>query len=294
MTGNEALRSATARLAAAGVPDAARDARLLLAHALAIGPERLILQLSEPLSEAAVAAFDAGVAAREARQPLSQITGSRLFWGLSFRVTPDVLDPRPETETLVAAALDGPMSRVLDLGTGSGAILLTLLAEHPSASGLGTDLSQAALDVARENARRLGVAERAEFRISDWLEDVGDSFDLVLSNPPYIAEAEMEALSPEVRDWEPRQALTPGAEGLEAYRAILGRIGRVLRPGGRLLLEIGATQGMAVARLCEAAGLREVRLLPDMDGRDRVVSALAPPAGRGGGNQPQPARKAVS
>jgi release factor glutamine methyltransferase len=186
-----------------------------------------------------------------------------------------VLDPRPETETLIAAALDGAFSRVLDLGTGSGAILITLLAERNEATGTGVDLSRKALSVAAGNAAALSVAGRATFLQSDWLCAVSGRFDLVVANPPYIAEAEMPGLSPEVRLWEPRLALTPGGDGLGAYRSILRDVRSVLVPGGRVLLETGTGQGDAVAALCQSAGLQAVRVLPDMDGRDRVVSAVA-------------------
>lgn len=276
MTGAQALRDALPRLLAAGVEGAARDLRLLLAFAIGIPADRVTLVLQDPLSDPALARFDAAVAARIARQPVSQIVGGRQFWGRWFRVTPDVLDPRPETETLIAAALGGTFSRVLDLGTGSGAILITLLAERPLATGVGVDLSTQALSVAAGNAAALAVAERAVFQHSDWLRDVRGRFDLVVANPPYIAEDEMPGLSPEVRGWEPLMALTPGGDGLDAYRRILRDIGSVLAPSGRLLLETGALQGAAVAGLCRDAGLQAVTILQDMDGRDRVISAAAP------------------
>lgn len=275
MTGAEALRAALPRLQAAGVEGAARDLRLLLAFATGIPPDRLTPVLADPLPGAAAARFEAAVTARVARQPVSQIVGGRLFWGRWFRVTPDVLDPRPETETLIVAALDGEFSRVLDLGTGSGAILITLLAERAGATGTGVDLSPKALSVATANAAALSVAGRATFLQSDWLSAVRGRFDLVVANPPYIAEADMPGLSPEVRLWEPRLALTPGGDGLDACRSILRDVRSVLVPSGRALLEIGASQGDAVAALCQSAGLQAVTVLQDMDGRDRVVSAVA-------------------
>ncbi|MCA3441588.1 MAG: peptide chain release factor N(5)-glutamine methyltransferase [Rhodobacter sp.] len=275
MTGAEALRAALPRLQAAGVEGAARDLRLLLAFATGIPPDRLTPVLADPLPGAAAARFEAAVLARVARQPVSQIVGGRLFWGRWFRVTPDVLDPRPETETLIAAALDGEFSRVLDLGTGSGAILITLLAERAGATGTGVDLSPKALSVAAANAAALSVAGRATFLKSDWLSAVRGRFDLVVANPPYIAQADMPGLSPEVRLWEPRLALTPGGDGLDACRSILRDVRSVLVPSGRVLLEIGASQGDAVAALCQSAGLQAVTVLQDMDGRDRVVSAVA-------------------
>lgn len=275
MTGSEALRAAIARLTAAGIDGAARDARLMLAEALGVAPDRLTLHLHEVLEAGADARFDGFVADRAARRPVAQILGRRLFWGRPFRVTRDTLDPRPETETLVAAALDAPFSRLLDLGTGTGCILLTLLAERPGATGVGSDLSEAALDVARANAEALGLADRTTFRRADWFSGVEGRFDLIVSNPPYIAEAEMAALAPEVRDWEPHAALTPGGDGLDAYRALCSRALAHLDPGGRLLLEIGPAQGAAVAALAAEGRLRDVRVLPDLDGRDRVVAARA-------------------
>ncbi len=275
-TAAAALRSAIPRLQAAGVAEAARDARLLLAAALGLDPARLTLHLDEPLGAAAAARFEAAVDARAARQPVAQILGRRLFWGRSFRVTRDTLDPRPETETLIAAALEAPFARLLDLGTGTGAILLTLLAERPAATGLGTDLSPAALAVARENARALGLGERAAFARADWLIGIDGRFDLIVSNPPYIGEEELAGLAPEVRDWEPLLALSPGPDALAAYRRIADGAAARLGPGGRLIVEIGATQGAAVAELFRAAGLRGVEIRPDLDGRERVVLGQAP------------------
>lgn len=273
MTLAEALRQGAARLLAAGVPGAAGDARVLLAHAAGIEADRLTLHLPDPLSPDAATRFEVALDERAARRPVSQIVGHRLFWGRRFRVASDVLDPRPETESLIAAALGRPFARLLDLGTGSGAILLTLLAERPGAAGLGTDLSAAALAVASGNAARLGLGHRAEFRQADWFSDIDGRFDLIVSNPPYIAEAEMAGLAPELRLWEPRQALTPGGDGLDAYRAIAAGAPAHLVPGGRLMVEIGPTQGAAVAALFTAAGLVAGPVLPDMDGRDRVVVA---------------------
>lgn len=272
VTGAEALRAAIPRLAAAAVPDAPRDARLLLAHAMGIAAERLTLHLADPLPPAAEAAFAAAIARRAAREPVSHIIGTRLFWGHSFRVTADTLDPRPETEILVEAALSEPFLKLLDLGTGTGCILLSCLAGMPMAQGIGTDIHPATLAVAEDNARALGLAGRAGFVISDWFAAIPGRFDLILSNPPYIAEAEMAQLSPEVLH-EPRRALTPGGDGLDAYRAIARGAPARLMPGGRLLVEIGPTQGAAVAALFAAEGLQDLRILPDLDGRDRVVTA---------------------
>lgn len=267
----EALAAGRARLEAAGIAGAARDARWLLAEAMGVDPGRISVMGPDPVGEAA-AAFEAMLARRAAREPVAHILGRRLFWGRTFRVTPEVLDPRPETECVVAAALEGPVARLLDLGTGSGALAVTLLAERPEARGVATDLSAAALDVAAGNATRHGVAERLELRQADWAAGLDGGFDLVVSNPPYLAEAEMAEIAPEVAR-EPRLALTPGGDGLAAYRAIAAAAPGLLAPGGRLVLEIGAGQGAAVSDLLLGAGLDAVAVRPDLDGRDRVVTA---------------------
>ena len=282
MTGTveAALRDAAARLRAAGVADPVRDARLLMADALGAPASGLTAVARDPLAGAAAARFAAHVAARLRRRPVAQILGRREFWGRSFTVTADVLDPRPETETLVALALDGPPpARLLDLGVGSGAILVSLLAEWPAARGLGTDLSDAALAVAAGNAARHGVADRSAFRQADWTDGIDGRFDLVVSNPPYIAGATVAELAPEVRDWEPRVALTAGATGLESYWRIAAGLAGVLAPGGRALFEIGADQGAAVAGLFRDAGFASVSVHPDLDGRDRVVAVASEPHG---------------
>ncbi|MEV8465381.1 peptide chain release factor N(5)-glutamine methyltransferase [Fluviibacterium sp. DFM31] len=272
MTGAQALQAALPRLTAAGIAAPMGDARRLLAHALQVPPGRLTLVLHDPLPEAAQARFEAAIAARATRQPVSQITGTRAFFGRDFHVTPDVLDPRPETEALVLAALDRPAARLLDLGTGSGCILLTLLAEWPEATGLGIDSSAAALAVAGRNARALDVQDRAELRTGDWLTGLAGPFDLIVSNPPYITESDHATLSPEVRDWEPRGALTPGGDGLDAYRRILPGVPALLAEGGRVLLEIGVGQDDDVGRIARAAGFARIACLPDLDGRGRVMA----------------------
>ncbi len=275
-TARDVLVAAVARLRAAGVPDAAGDARRLMAHALDCAPARLMLVLPEPLPGVAAARFEAAIAARAARRPVAQIIGARDFFGRRFRVTPDVLDPRPETETLVRAALEVPFATLIDLGTGSGAILVTLLAERPEGRGIGTDLSAAALGVARENAAALGVQDRARFVCAHWYEGLATRADLIVSNPPYIATAEIAGLDPEPRDHEPRMALTDGGDGLAAYRAIAAGARAHLCAGGRLMVEIGPTQAEAVSALMRGAGLRDIALRRDLDARARVISARAP------------------
>ena len=261
-------------LSEAGIDGGARDARLLMAHALDVDPSRITLVAPDPLADEKATAFETMIARRVARQPVSHILGRRNFYGRDFVVTPDVLDPRPETEILVAEALKRPFSSVLDMGVGSGAILLTLLAEQPLAKGQGSDLSAQALAVARANADHLGVAKRARFVQSDWFEAIEGRFDLIVSNPPYIALNEMPELSPELAH-EPRMALTDEADGLEAYRIITAGAAAKLTPRGRIFLEIGPTQGEAVAGMLLTQGFKAVRVVSDLDGRDRVVCAVA-------------------
>jgi release factor glutamine methyltransferase len=276
MTGTEALAAATRRLAAAGIEGAGRDARRLLAHALNVAPDRVTLVAPEVMTAEAEAAFAAAITARLSRQPVSQITGRRDFFGQSFRVTRDTLDPRPETELVVLAALERSFVKMLDLGTGTGCILLSCLAGMPFAVGTGTDVSEAALRVAEHNAEALGLAERARFIRSDWFAAVRGKFDLIVSNPPYLAEDEMAGLAPEIRDWEPRGALTPGVDGLDAYRAVAAGAGARLMPGGWIVLEIGPSQAAAVTHLLASAGFEAPEVRQDLDRRDRVVLARWP------------------
>lgn len=269
-----ALRDAGRYLDKCGIEGAARDAGHLMAHVLGIDPSRLILNAHESIRAEQYDRFWELVHRRAAREPVSHLIGRRLFFGRWFAVGPDVLDPRPETETLIEVALAAPFDTVLDLGTGSGAILLTLLAERPAARGVGTDLSPGALSVARGNARRLGVADRCDFLHGDWFGEVAGRFDLIVSNPPYIPAEEMQALAPELM-YEPRMALTDESDGLDAYRAIAAHAAAYLVPGGRMMLEIGPTQGGAVASLVQIAGFSNIDILPDLDGRDRVVRATS-------------------
>ncbi|WP_425101214.1 peptide chain release factor N(5)-glutamine methyltransferase [Tropicibacter sp. S64] len=273
MRGAELVARGTATLVAAGVPDAGRDARRLLAHVLKVPPGRLTLFLPEPVEPDLEVVFNVMIERRAERVPVSHLTGRRQFYGREWLVTPEVLDPRPETETLIEVALAEPFAAVLDLGTGSGCILLTLLAERERAVGVGTDLSEAALNVAFWNRNALRLEERADLRAGSWFTplDWQDTFDLIVSNPPYIARGEMAGLAPEVRDHEPRMALTDEADGLNAYRAICASVMRHLEPGGRLIVEIGPTQGADVAALMAGAGLTGLTVIPDLDGRDRVV-----------------------
>lgn len=277
-TGARILAQATRTLKSAGVPDAGRDARRLLAHVLRVPAGRLTLFLPEPVDATLAQTFDALITRRALRVPVSHLTGRRMFYGRDFLVTPDVLDPRPETETLIEAALGEPFLRVLDLGTGSGCILLTLMAETTDTTGIGTDLSDAALNVAFWNRNALRLERRATLVQGGWFDAVAGQgrFDLIVSNPPYIAAAEMSGLSPEVRDHEPALALSDGADGLSCHAAICQGAAAHLAPAGRLLIEIGPTQGGAVRAMMAQAGLRDLCVIGDLDGRDRVILGRMP------------------
>lgn len=274
----DAVDAAGARLRAAGVTTARLDARLLAAHAAGVPAAAVPFAGARVLDEAAVARLQALVGHRLAGEPVAKIVGEREFWSLPFHTTGDTLDPRPDSETVVEAALaafperDAPI-RVLDLGTGTGCLLLAVLSERPAARGLGVDRSPAALDVARANAERLGLGDRAEFRQGDWCASLSGVYDCILANPPYIRSREIDHLTPEVARYEPREALDGGQDGLDAYRAIAPEIADRLAVGGTALLEIGDGQLTDVCGILARAGLVTGRVAEDLAGIVRVVSA---------------------
>jgi len=264
------------RLAAAGMEDARREAWLLLAAATGRSRAELVAGAVDRLSPAEEERLQALAARRLQREPMAYILGEREFWSLPLRVGPAVLVPRPESETVVEAALAAVTDRraplrLLDLGTGSGCLLLALLAELPRASGLGIDCSAAALRIARSNAERLGLADRAAFREGDWGAGVTGPFDVIVSNPPYVASADAASLAPEVRAFEPAQALFAGPDGLAAYRALAPDCARLLAADGALCLEIGQGQGVAVAAIMREHRLRLVASRPDLAGIERCL-----------------------
>ncbi|MGH1353503.1 MAG: peptide chain release factor N(5)-glutamine methyltransferase [Thalassovita sp.] len=269
----EALRHLTVRLADGQIDGPAREARLLLAHAMNVPHDRLVLMGHDELAPDVYDRAQAFCLRRTQGEPTSNIRGYREFYGRQFTVNHHVLDPRPETECLIVEALTAPFSTVLDLGTGSGCILLTLLAERSGISGTGGDLSPEALSVAKINAKALGVSDRATFVQSDWFDAIKGPFDLIVSNPPYITDAEMAELSPEVLNFDPHMALTPGGDGLDPYRILAQQAQGYLTPRGRILCEFGWKQGADVTALFQDAGWSDVRILPDLDGRDRVLAA---------------------
>jgi len=271
-----AWKAAQARLKTGRIDSPAIDARLLLEAATGAGRVDILTDPYRAVTPEQAAALDAMVERRLRREPVSRILGRKGFWKILLTVTPDVLSPRPDTETLLDVVLKAKGEReaftACDLGTGSGAILLALLAERPAAKGVGTDVSSEALAVARENAANLDLNGRATFIRTDWAAGFADaSFDVVLSNPPYIPSGDIPGLDPEVRDHDPHLALDGGADGLDAYRALAPEIARILKPDGLYAVEIGWDQGEAVSALFTAAGL-EAKVVKDLADRDRVVT----------------------
>jgi release factor glutamine methyltransferase len=270
------LADAAHRLKRAGIEEPYREARVLLSHVLGVDQARIIGHPDAPVSDPA--RFLAIIDRRAGRTPMSHILGRREFWSLDFRVTPDTLDPRPESETLVEAALravgasarEAPI-KVLDLGTGTGCLLLSVLNELPFARGVGVDRSERAVAVARANAVSLGLNGRAQFIVGDWASALSTPFDLVLANPPYVRTAEIESLQPEVRHHEPILALDGGVDGLASYRDLTPHLLRLLAPTATAVLELGAGQADAVRRLIEARGLQVINMARDISGELRCM-----------------------
>ena len=266
-----------------GIDTAALDARALLRAATGLSFEALIVNGRAPLSPPSAERLEGYVARRLAGEPVSRIRGTREFYGRDFKIDRNTLDPRPDTETLVAAVLElagsdgllGKPLRLLDLGTGSGCILITLLVELPEVAGTGTDINPGALELARDNAAALGVADRAQFVVSDWFEGLTGRYEIIVSNPPYIASAEIAGLAPEVARHDPLAALDGGADGLDAYRSIAAAAPQFLAPGGALIVEIGYTQAESVADIFRAGGLivADDNVRFDLAGRPRCVCA---------------------
>jgi release factor glutamine methyltransferase len=276
MTIGEALDRAARELRAAGIERPEAEARILLEAASGRGRGQIIAFPEHELTDEQRAVLDAMVARRVAREPVSRILGKREFWSLSFTVGPATLDPRPDSETLVAAVLARIPDRsrkldILDLGTGTGCLLLALLSELPQAQGLGVDASGEAVATAAGNAKALGFGTRADFRLGDWARDISAQFDVIVSNPPYIESTAIDDLAPEVAVYDPRGALDGGPDGLSAYRALLPQAAQRLKPGGLVALEIGAGQGPAVRALATEAGLTDLGGASDLAGIERCL-----------------------
>jgi release factor glutamine methyltransferase len=287
--GGPTIRDLIAQLAegleATGIEAARREAWLLMATATGRERASLMAGAGAALSAGQQARLEQLLERRRAREPIAYILGEKEFWSLPFQVGPAVLIPRPETEAVVQAALAEVPDRcaalrILDLGTGSGCLLLALLSELPNATGLGTDVSVEALALAEVNAARLGLAGRTELRVGDWGSDVEPPFDLIVSNPPYVAAAEWPKLQPEVRNFEPSAALLAGADGLDAYRALAPDCARLLAADGWLALEIGQGQGDAVVGILMRAGLEVLERRQDLAGIERCLVARRAAFGR--------------
>ena len=282
---SEAVRLMAQAFRLAGLEDAEIDAHALLGHALHLDRAQLISHSDRILEAREFEVASALAARRLKREPVARILARKEFWNQMLHVTPAVLVPRPETETVVEAALDTlerdglrmKTLRILDIGTGSGALLLALLSELPNAVGVGTDISAAALEVARGNAQRNGLAARSSFVECNIGEGAQGPFDLIVSNPPYIPHGEIASLAAEVRDYDPALALDGGADGLDGYRAIAAQARSLLAPGGKLIVELGMGQETAVRALFTTAGLTATAARDDLAGIPRALSATVAP-----------------
>lgn len=277
------LRDAAVALTAAGIDNVRFEARLLLGHVAALSVEQLVARGRDPVPAGVAAAMRELTGRRVRREPMAYILGEREFWGLPFKVSPAVLVPRPDSETLIETVLDllpereRPL-RILDLGVGSGCLLLTLLREYPKATGVGVDASPEALAIAGENAGMLGVASRARLMVDDWrqagwADRLGGPFDLLVSNPPYIETSTIAALMPEVANHEPRLALDGGPDGLEAYRIIAAAAPKLITPGGWALVEGGEGQAIDISGIFASVGMSPQAPRKDLAGVDRVVAS---------------------
>jgi release factor glutamine methyltransferase len=270
------LAAAAARLTEAGIERPQAEARLLLEAATGLSRVTVIGFPERTISHAELGVFERMLTRRCSHEPASRILGRREFWSMNFEVTPATLDPRPDSETLVSAVLAEIGDRsaglsIIDFGTGTGCLLLAVLSELPNAEGLGVDISDEAIDAARRNANALGFGARARFIRDDWARSMSEPFDVVISNPPYIESGAINRLAPEVAHHDPHAALDGGADGLDAYRALLPQAKRLLKSGGLVALEIGQGQGPAIRNLARATGLSESGSASDLAGIERCL-----------------------
>ena len=275
MTAQELLTASQAKLRECGISDPVRDARLLLADCLELRTQNLNLLDNSCISEIKISKFWRMINERCKRKPVSKILGYRSFWGRDFEINENVLDPRGDTETLIDLILDYKFENMLELGTGSGAIAITLLAERPDLTCVATDISKFALDTALINSKRHGVESRLKLLHSDWFNKISGRFDIIVSNPPYISSEEYDQLGIEVLKYDPKISLTLGGDGLKAYREISSQALEKLSKNGHIFLEIGYRQANAVRQLLGKAGFQQIRVHKDLGSRDRVISARA-------------------
>ena len=267
------ISDATLKLSISAIDNAARDARILVAHALGIPKSQLTLNTNENVPEETRSSLEKLISRRINREPIAKILGKRQFWGRTFFINEDVLDPRGDTETLIDHVIDRPVRSVLELGTGSGVIAISLACEWKEVNVVATDISEAALLVAQKNAKNFDVEDKIDFLKSDWFEAIEGKFDLIISNPPYIGLSEISEISQEVLNYDPDLALFAGCYGLDSYERIIPHVTKFLKPGGIVVFEIGASQSESVKTLMNSSGLSEVKTFKDLAGKDRLVTA---------------------
>ena len=269
----EVLADNTIKLSRLGIEGAARDARILTAYALEIPISELSLKLDELVSEQIISGLEKFILRRINREPISKILGKREFWGRSFSISENVLDPRADTETLIDFVIEKPVKSVLELGTGSGAIAVTLACEWKEVHLTAVDISEDAISMAKINAEKFNVQNKIHFLKSDWFESVRGSFDLIISNPPYIGLVEQDEIAAEVIKYDPEVALFAGRDGLEAYKRIIPKLANFLNPDGLVVLETGASQSNQVKKMMNEVGFIDAKIVKDLSGKDRLVSA---------------------
>ena len=269
----EVLADTAIKLSKSGIEGAARDARILTAFALEIPISELSLKINQQVSEKIIVELEKLILRRINREPISKILGRRDFWGRTFSINENVLDPRGDTETLIDFVIEKPVKSVLELGTGSGAIAVTLACEWKEVHVTATDISENALSLAKINAEKFNVQNKIHFLTSDWFENVKGAYDLIISNPPYIGLTEQDELSAEVIKYDPEIALFAGRDGLDAYRKIIPSLSKFLNPDGFVALETGASQGVQVKNMMNAVGFIDAKIVKDLSGKDRLVVA---------------------
>jgi len=269
----EVLADTTIKLSRSGIEGAARDARILTAYALETQISELSIMTNEKVPEKIISKLEKLILRRIDREPVSKILGAREFWGRSFFINENVLDPRGDTETLIDFVIEKPVTSVLELGTGSGAIAVTLACEWKEVHVTALDISEDALSLAKINAEKFNVQNKIDFLKSDWFEAVKGSFDLIISNPPYIGLIEKDEISTEVIKYDPEIALFAGHDGLDAYKKIIPNLAKFLNPDGFVVLEIGASQSNQVKNMMNVVGLIDTQIVKDLSGKDRLVAA---------------------
>ena len=269
----EVLADTAIKLSKSGIEGAARDARILTAFAFEIPISELSLKINEQVSGKITSKLEKLILRRIDREPVSKILGRREFWGRSFSISENVLDPRADTETLIDFVIEKPVKSVLELGTGSGAIAITLACEWKEVQVTAIDISEDALSLAKLNAENFNVQNKIHFLKSDWFETVRGSFDLIISNPPYIGLVEQDEIAAEVIKYDPQIALFAGRDGLEAYKRIIPNLAKFLNPDGLVVLETGASQSNQVKNMMNAVGFIDAKIVKDLSGKDRLVAA---------------------